>query len=310
MLGRHQRHMTSVSQAMNTRQQPQPNERAVRDGNFVFFGGSTGIGRAAALESARRGASVLIVGRSHQAGQEAVRALEAAGAGSATFLPGDLSTVAGLKDVAAGVRAWRPQLHGMMHTAMAAFRGKQITSDGFEFAFALQYFARAALNRLLVENLAASGDGRIVHIAGDVPALFTPDLDDLQFERHRWSFFKSVLGTHRLGFLHIQEAARRWQRLPVTITAACVGSTKTKAMTDPAMPIAMRVMGLFGTSPEVSAANAVRLLNAVSARDANGAILRKPTSYSPQRLASTSADAEKLWEFTSRLAKQRGLDLP
>jgi hypothetical protein len=197
-----------------------------------------------------------------------------------------------------------------MHTAMAAFHDKQLTSDGLEFGFALQYFARAVLNRLLVDRLAASGDGRIVHIAGDVPALFTPDLDDLQFERRRWTFFKSVLGTHRLGFLHIQEAAVRWRHLPVTIAASCVGSTKTKAMTDPAMPFAMRLMGMFGTTPEVSAANAVRLLNAASVRDANGAILRKPTRYSPQLLMNASADAEKLWGLTGQLAQNLGLKLP
>lgn len=51
---------------------------------------------------------------------------------------------------------------------MAVFKGKQFTTDGFEFAFALQYFARAALNRPPVDRLAASGDGRIVHIAGNV----------------------------------------------------------------------------------------------------------------------------------------------
>ena len=185
-------------------------ERNVANANFVYFGGSTGIGRAAAIELGRRGASVLIVGRGREAGEAAAGAVKAAGASSADFLAGDLSTVAGITAVAEGVRAWRPELHGVMHTAMAAFTGKQITADGFEFAFALQYFARAALNRLLVDRLAASGDGRIVHIAGDAPAFFMPDLDDLQFERRKWTFFKAVLGTHLLGFLHIQEAAKRW----------------------------------------------------------------------------------------------------
>ncbi len=70
--------------------------------------------------------------------------------------------------------AWRPELHGVMQTAMAAFKGKQLTADGFEFAFALQYFASVVLNRRLVDRLAASGDGRIVHIAGNAPASFNP----------------------------------------------------------------------------------------------------------------------------------------
>src|SRR5277367_3327199 len=223
-------------------------ERPLSGTNFVFFGGSTGIGRAAAIEVAKRGASILIVGRGRAAGETAASLLKSSGARSAEFLAGDLSTVAGVAAAAGSVRAWKPALHGIMHTAMAAFSSKQVTVDGLELAFALQYFARAALNRLLVDPLAASGDGRIVQIAGDVPAMFMPDLDDLQFERRKWSFFKSVLGTHLLGFLHIQEAAKRWQGQPVTIAASCVGSsrTRTKAMSDPLMPLSMRFMGALG----------------------------------------------------------------
>jgi short subunit dehydrogenase len=284
-------------------------ERPVESGNFVFFGGSGGIGRAAAIELGRRRANVLIVGRGAEAGHAAVAAVKKAGASSADFLSGDLATIAGISTVAGGVRDWKPQLHGVLHTAMAAFKGKQLTSDGLEFAFALQYFARAALNRLLLDRLEASRDGRIVHIAGNVPNLFMPDLDDLQFERRTWSFFKSVLGTHLLGFLHIQEAAKRWNGRPVTIAAACVNSTKTKAMSDPSMPFVMRLMGRFGTSPEASAINAVKLLTEASAADANGAVLRSPKRYHPEPLSLDPGDATKLWAITERIALKGGVTL-
>lgn len=287
-----------------------PAERNVRGSNFVFFGGSAGMGRAAALALARRGASVLIVGRGEKEGRAAVEAARAAGAVSADFLAGDLATVAGIQHVAEGVRAWRPEMHGVLHTAMTAFQGKQVTADGFEFAFALQYFARAALNRLLLERLAASGDGRIVHLAGDAPGLFKPDLGDLQFERRKWSFYKSLLGTHILGFLHIQEAAQRWCELPVALTATCVGPTKTKAMLDPRMPLSMRLMGRFGTTPEVSAANAVRVLTQTSAHGLSGTVLRRPKRFEPQALQLDSRDAARLWDITTELAAQRGLRLP
>lgn len=287
-----------------------PAERDVRGSNFVFFGGSAGMGRAAALALARRGASVLIVGRSQKAGQAAVEAARAAGALSADFLAGDLATVAGIQHVVEGVRAWRTELHGVLHTAMTAFQGQQVTADGFEFAFALQYFARAALNRMLVERLAASGDGRIVHLAGDAPGLFKPDLDDLQFERRKWGFYKSLLGTHILGFLHIQEAAQRWREMPVLLTATCVGPTKTNAMLDPRMPLSMRLMGRFGTTPEASAVNAVQALTQQSVQGLNGTVLRRPKRFDPQVLQLDSRDATRLWDITTDLAAQRGLFLP
>ena len=240
-----------------------------------------------------------------------VDAARQAGASSADSLAADLSTVAGVRAAAEGIQAWRSEIHGLMHTAMSAFSKRMVTDDGLDFAFALQYFARAALNRLLADNLAASGDGRIVHIAGNVSEKMAGvDLDDLQFERRKWSFFKSILGTHHLGFLHIQEATRRWADRPVSLTACCVESVKTKAMQDPAMPFVMRLMGRFGTTPELASRNAVRVLTTADGRELKGAILRNSKRYQPEKLQLDGADAAKLWEATSRLAAEKGLVLP
>lgn len=286
-------------------------ERDVKNKNFVFIGGSEGMGRAAALALAKRGASVLIVSRGAVAGNAAVAQALESGAGSADFLAADLSTVAGVKAAAEGIAAWRGEIHGLMHTAMSAFNKRIVTADGLDFAFALQYFARAALNRLLVNNLAASGDGRIVHVAGNVSEKMAGvDLDDLQFERRKWSFFKSILGTHHLGFLHIQQATTLWSDLPVSLAACCVESVKTKTMLDPQMPLIMRIMGRFGTTPELASINAVRVLTAADAHELKGVIVRKSKEYKPEKLQLNSADAEKLWGLTTAIGSRHGLLLP
>ncbi|WP_404478831.1 SDR family NAD(P)-dependent oxidoreductase [Novosphingobium sp. BL-52-GroH] len=284
-------------------------KRSLQDANFVFFGGSAGIGRAAAVALAADGANIAIVARGKADGEAAAAEMRRAGASSAEFIAADLSTLAGMSAAADAVLAWRPELHGILHTAMAAFNGKQMTPDGLEFAFALQYMARAVLNRRLAPALAASGDGRIVHIAGNVPNMFMPDLDDLQFERRKWSFFKSVLGTHLLGFLHLQQAAALFGPAPVWVGAACVNSTKTKAMADPRMPVIMRLMGKFGARPEVAAANAVRLLAAAVPEAPSGSILRNPAKFAPESIALDPAKAARLWEITTRIAAEHGVEL-
>ena len=285
-------------------------ERQIKNANFVFFGGSTGMGLATAKEIGRRGGNVLIVGRGEEAGQQAVAEVRAAGAASAEFHQADLSTLEGMVAAAEGVKAWRSDLHGIVHTAMAAVVGKQMTVDGLEFAFALQYLARAVLNRLLADNLANSGDGRVIFVAGDVPLMFMPPLDDLQFERRKWGHMKSVMGTHLLGQLHIQEATRLWGNRPITLTAVCVGPTKTKAMSDPRMPLLMRILGKFGTTPEASAVNIVRALTADSAAEIAGAKLPKPKLYIPKRIALDPNDAANLWTITSEIVSNRGFTLP
>lgn len=286
------------------------NERAVRGKNFVFVGGSQGMGRAAALALAERGASILIVGRSFGAGAAAVAEARARGASSAEFLSADISGIAGIRQAADGIQAWKPELHGVMHTALAPFKKKIVTPDALEFSFALQYFARAALNRLLIKPLAASGDGRVVHVGGNVsPGMARVDLNDLQFETRKWSYFKALLGTHHLGYLHLQEATRRYADLPVSFSASCVESVKTQMMQHPDTPFIMRLLGKFGTTPELAARNAVTLLTSMDRAAINGAIVPHSKRYQPQPIGRDAADAAKLWDITSKLAQERGLIL-
>jgi hypothetical protein len=81
-------------------------------------------------------------------------------------------------------------------------------------------------------------------------------------------------------------------------------------MADPNMPLIMRLLGVFGTSPEVSAVNAVKLLTCAAAEVVHGAVLRKPKHFRPERLAMDPTRAAKLWELTGRMALERGLRLP
>ncbi|XXX80723.1 SDR family NAD(P)-dependent oxidoreductase [Sorangium sp. So ce134] len=283
-------------------------ERSVKDACFVFVGGTGGIGLAAAKAVARRGASVILVGRDRARGEEAARAVREAGAREVAWVSADVSSVAGVAKAVEGIRASRRAIHGLVHSAMTVSFRRATTADGFELAFGLQYLARYALNRALVGELAASGDGRIVHVGAKAPSGLTPDLDDLQFERRRWSLLPALMSSQVLGYLHVQEAAKRWQGLPVTASVACVGMTRTEStMKGPWWVRAL--YSVAGARPERSAENVVRLLTAADARDAHGAVLFDPKRASPTPLSYDPALARRAWELSERLVRERGLEL-
>ncbi|PCC72148.1 short chain dehydrogenase [Nannocystis exedens] len=284
-------------------------ERPLRGLNFVFSGGTAGIGLTAATALARRGAALLLLGRDRERGERAVATVRAAGAAEAEFRAADLTTMAGVGRAIEAIGAWRPALHGLVHTAMTASMRRVDTADGFERAFGLQYLARYALNRGLLTALARSGDGRIVHVGAKAPAGLVPDLDDLQFERRRWSLLPALMSSQVLGYLHVQAAAQRWRDLPVTTSIACVGMTRTDTVRE--WPWYIRgLYRLFGTSTERSAANVVRLLTAADVRGMNGAILFDPGRFEATPLALDDALAQRTWELSDRLARSRGLVLP
>ena len=301
--------------------------------NVVFIGGSGGIGLAAAVEVAARGADVLLVGRDRARGERASAAVSATnGPGEVSWVQGDVSSIAGVDAVAARIRAWRPVLHGLVHSAMhmpttragsrvpqpsrsaarrraapARFR-HALTDDGFEWAFGLQYLARYALNRALVDLLARSGDGRIVHVGAKVRPALVPELDDLQFARRRWSLLRALMSSQVLGHLHVQEAARRWHDQPVSATVVCVGPTRTETTADQALWI-RALYRAIATTPQRSARNVVRVLTAADARPVDGTALRHPRRFAPTRLAYDAALARDVWDLSDRLARERGLSL-
>jgi NAD(P)-dependent dehydrogenase (short-subunit alcohol dehydrogenase family) len=277
---------------------------------FVFFGGTSGIGQAAAEQVASEGAHVAVIGRDPNAGNDTVQRLQRKGAASAVFIKGDLSTINGAKNAATHVQQWSNRLDAIVHSAMSAFAGKTITKDGLEFAFALQYQARVVINSLLLDNLAASGDGRIIHLAGASPAFMMPDLDDLQFEKTSYSFYKAVLGSHNLGFMFIQEASKRWKDRPVSIVAACVGPTKTKSMSDSNMPFLMRLMGRFGTTAEVSSKYVVEYLRLLAIpENQRFGVMWDPKKADIGATQRPDGKARKLWDITSRISSDHGVPL-
>lgn len=282
-----------------------------RVGNFVFVGGTQGIGKAAALAVAATGSAVLLLARNDRAGKAAAEEIRRAGASESTFIQADLSTVKGAARAAASICDWKSEIHGLTHSAMTGFSRRTLSEDGLELAFALQYLARAVINRLCVDRLAASGDGRIVHIAGAANyKIGRPDLKDLQFEQRKWGLFKALLASQIEGFLFLDEAGRRWADKPVSLYASIVGATKTQTMKSPEVPLIMRAMGVFGTTPERSARNAVHALLTDTPPQMKTAIYRNPKAAEVSAFDVPGDVAVKLWGITTDIALERGVTLP
>lgn len=279
--------------------------RDVRGKAFVFAGGTSGIGRATALAMARRHADVLVLGRDATRGEATAKLLRDAGAGDARWARADLSSVAGIGAAARDILAWRRTFDGLIHSAMNVdlrARTRQSTADGYEHAFGLQYLARAGLNLKLVDALAASGDGRILHIGASPPARLVPDVGDLQFERRKWTLTASLMSSQVLGFLHVQEAARRWKDLPISIAISCVGPTTTDSIRE--QPWWARALyALIATTPERSAENGLRFLLDEDVRLARGAALKSPKKYQPTAIAYDAELAASVWRLAEAMLR-------
>jgi NAD(P)-dependent dehydrogenase (short-subunit alcohol dehydrogenase family) len=155
-------------------------------GKTVLITGSTdGVGRHVAGKLAAEGANVLIHGRDEARAKTLADEIRREGHGEATFYPADLSSLADTRKLAETVIAEHKRLDVFISNAgigsMSPKAERQLSADGHELRFAVNYLSGFLLARLLLPLLKASAPSRIVNVAslGQHPL----DFDDVMLTR-------------------------------------------------------------------------------------------------------------------------------
>ena len=181
----------------------------MRERVFVITGASSGIGKATALELARRGATVALVCRNPERAEAAYNEIRATTGNEAIeVLLADLSSQAEIHRLAQELLVRYPQIHVLINNA-GVFNSKRTTTvDGIETVFAVNHLAYFLLTHLLFERLAASGFARIINVASAAHRWGDLDFDDLQnTQRYR---AMRVYGQSKLcNILFTRELAQR-----------------------------------------------------------------------------------------------------
>jgi len=155
-------------------------------GKTVLITGSTdGVGRYVAAKLAAAGANVLIHGRDKARAKTLADEIRREGHGEATFYQADLSSLAGARKLAESVIAGHKRLDVFISNAGIGSTSpgseRQLSADGHELRFAVNYLSGFLLARLLLPLLKASAPSRIVNVAslGQHPL----DFDDVMLTK-------------------------------------------------------------------------------------------------------------------------------
>jgi NAD(P)-dependent dehydrogenase (short-subunit alcohol dehydrogenase family) len=148
----------------------------------LFTGASRGMGRFAAIELARLGAEVVVVGHNQARGAAAIEAIRDIG-GSAQFLCADMGDATQVCALAAAVLARHGPIHVLIHSAGGLLPHDARTREGADRGFAQNFLGAYLLTRLLEDRLLASAPARVIAVGSaahklvkraDVDALIRP----------------------------------------------------------------------------------------------------------------------------------------
>jgi len=154
----------------------------------LVTGANSGIGKETALGLARKGAGVLLVCRNQKKGEDARADIEReTGSSRLDLLIADMSSFGSVRALAAQVRQRYSRLDVLINNAGAAVPSRTLSADGIEMTVAGNYLGAALLTFLLLDLLKSSAPSRIVNVSSEAHRNARFDMDDLQFERRKYS---------------------------------------------------------------------------------------------------------------------------
>ena len=270
----------------------------------VLTGATRGIGRAAAIELAKQGADVALVGREPDRVEAVADEVEAAAGGAKVHQHvADLTLMSAVRALADEIRESYERIDVLANNAGALFASRKETDEGLEQTFALNHLAPFLLTNLLRDRLAG---GRVVTTASDAHQGGHLDLDDLQSEKSYAAM--RVYGTTKLcNILFTRELARRAPELHANCFHPGVVRTGFGKNEGGIWKILTTIGSPFFRSPERGARSLVWLALSDDAGSLNGEYVEDEQVAQPSAQAQDDVLAEGLWERSAQLADSVGV---
>lgn len=153
----------------------------------LLTGATDGMGRVVAPKLGKAGFQVVAHGRDAARGKALVDEIKSAG-GSAEFMACDLASLKDIRRFAAEVNKKFDKIHLLINNAGIGTGPHQnlreVTVDGIETRFAINYLSIFLLTRLVLDKVIAAAPSRIVNVASD--GQMEINFDNLQLE-HNYS---------------------------------------------------------------------------------------------------------------------------
>jgi NAD(P)-dependent dehydrogenase (short-subunit alcohol dehydrogenase family) len=270
----------------------------------VVTGSNSGIGKETALSLAGMGATLVMVARNREKGQKALDEIVAqTGNHSVSLMICDMSSVASIRSFTADFRTRYNQLNVLVNNAGAEFVKRQVTSEGFEKTFAVNYLAPFLLTHELLALLKASAPSRIVNVSSGLAKNGKVDFADLQNEKN-YKGMQAYSNAKLMIMMWTYELSRRLTGSGVTVNVLMPGFVATNlgknsgSLRSREMFSMVRPMQI---SAKKGAETSVYLASADEVKDMTGKCFSKKKEVVTCPASHDQEVQKELWDETVRL---------
>jgi NAD(P)-dependent dehydrogenase (short-subunit alcohol dehydrogenase family) len=284
---------------------------------IVVTGSNSGIGYEAALEFARKNASVVLACRSMDKANAAVASIKAAvPTAKVVAMELDLASLASARAFNDAFRKSHGQLHILCNNAGVMAIPYRRTVDGFEMQMGTNHFGHFALTGLLIDLLLANEGARVVNVASGMHRIGTIRFDDMDWQ-HGYRKWLAYGQSKLANLLFCLELQRRLEKSGVKlISVAChPGYAATNLQSaGPRMSGSSIMESLTGVANKIfaqsAAMGALPTLYAAVAPDVRGGDYIGPAGFTEMwgnpgkvgrsKAAQDASAAARLWQVSEQ----------
>ncbi len=177
-------------------------DEGFKDRLVVITGATSGIGREVARKYASKGANLICINRNREKSEALKQEIEREFGTKCDYVIADLSSIKETHNAAHKLLEVEKPIDVLIHNAGIYLTRREVTEDGIEKVFMVNYLSSFIINYILKEKLKSQGKSRVILVSseGHRFAVWGLRLDDLNWSKRRYGAMRSLVRQSSLSF--------------------------------------------------------------------------------------------------------------
>ncbi len=296
------------SMIRNNQKDPLICEDNFKDKLVLITGATSGIGYYVAKKYASKGADLICINRNREKSEALKKEIEQEYNVQCNYLLADLSSLAETHRVANTLLEMPQPIDVLIHNAGVYLTKRELTDDGIEKVFMVQYLASFIINYKLKEKLKQQDKARIILVnsEGHRFAAWGLQLDDLNWTKRSFGGLKSYGSAKLAQLLSMLQFDDFFSGSGVSINAMHPGAVKTETGQENGRLYQWYKKNILDRnlkSASISAEAVYYLGVSKEVEKISGKFFNLTTHETPSPPALDKEVAKQLWEISVKMGK-------
>ena len=259
----------------------------MKDKIILITGSTDGIGYQTAIELVKSGFHVIVYGRNREKAELALKSIEKiTNQNNVSAVHADLSSFNQIKEMVNDVYDRFNRLDVLINNAGVYRSKRNVTQEGLEETFAINYIAPFLLTNLLIDLLKKGKSSRIVNVTSRIQSIHL-DLNDLQFEK-RYTGVKAYARSKTCLIMFTYLLADKLKNTEITVNCLHPGVINTKLLKS--------AWGSIGAPPSEGAQTLIYSATAPELENVSGKYFQNNSPKPTKDITYNKEIQKKLWK--------------